>query len=257
MVQRFQLGTAQHHRGVDPHCIRPQSGEFPGGFHGPLGAVPVEAQHHLKAQLQPSFPDEPGGIPHRLGIVAPPVHLQDPVVHALGPQLHSGDPIAFQHREDVPVDGVRPGGKADTPKALRPHKGKCRLQQLPLVSRVDGGETAAKKGNFRLPGSLPQLPESLFTGRLHLLGGGGRHGPGNFPLVAEAALVWASQMGDKDGYIGVFPHHCPINSKASLAAICSASFLLLPTPWPMTLELRRTSTSNRLLWSGPDSSTST
>ena len=44
----------------------------------------------------------------------------------------------------------------------------------------------------------------------------------------------------------------PIFSKAFFAAICSASFLLLPMPSANTLELSSSSMVNRLSWSGPD-----
>ena len=40
---------------------------------------------------------------------------------------------------------------------------------------------------------------------------------------------------------------------AARAADCSARFLLLPVPLPQGLPLSRTSTSNFLSWSGPDS----
>ena len=95
--------------------------------------------------------------------------------------------------------------------------------------------------------SLAELP--------NLLTGWGLLCPRNVMLVTEAALIGASQMRHKDGKIGV--PHLPISFKASFAAACSALFLLPPTPVPITLLLRCTSTTNRLLWSGPDSSTST
>ena len=46
-------------------------------------------------------------------------------------------------------------------------------------------------------------------------------------------------------------------SRATRAASCSARFLLLPTPLPITWSLRLTSTRNSLSWSGPDCPTST
>ena len=45
--------------------------------------------------------------------------------------------------------------------------------------------------------------------------------------------------------------HAGILDSASLAAACSASFLLWPSPCPMGWSLRRTSKQNFLLWSGP------
>ena len=38
---------------------------------------------------------------------------------------------------------------------------------------------------------------------------------------------------------------------AALAAICSASFLLCPSPEPTGYPFRSTSTKKRLAWSGP------
>ena len=74
-------------------------------------------------------------------------------------------------------------------------------------------------------------------------------------LVAKAALMRAALVRHKQRYARML--QSPISSKASFAASCSAFFLLVPTPLPMTFELRCTSTSNLLLWSGPDSLTST
>ena len=63
----------------------------------------------------------------------------------------------------------------------------------------------------------------------------------------------------KGGSVAVFSatdpffYSSPISSSAFLAAICSASFLLRPSPVANTLELSSNSIWKRLSWSGPES----
>lgn len=134
-----------------------------------------------------------------------------------------------------------------------------RYTALPPLKRhhiisVNRGKRAAEKRYFR---GFPCYTAVFgnITSRCHILRCQRLYTARYCFLIAEAALMRAARMRHKKSHVYVF--QIPISSNASFAAACSAFFLLLPTPAPITLLFKCTSTLKCLSWSGPLSLTRT
>lgn len=75
----------------------------------------------------------------------------------------------------------------------------------------------------------------------HFFGGGSGSLTRGALLLAEEATVGTSGMGDEKG-VDPHPNYSSSPASASLAASCSAFFLVLPRPRPMAVPSNRTST---------------
>ena len=176
----------------------------------------------------------------------------DDVVHGLGPQLHGGHAIAFQHFQLVRVHRVGPGGQADGGQGPAGQKGRGGLKQLPLQSGAHRRETASVKGKFQT--GLTRRPH-LFQRGSHLGPGCGQGAAGDALLVTEDAFVRAAPVRHEDGDDPRSRHQCSSRARAARAAACSASFLLFPSPLAVAPSWSSTLAVKVLSWSGPDWST--
>ena len=93
-------------------------------------------------------------------------------------------------------------------------------------------------------------PRGRFGSPVFSICTGGVNPPGIKMFAPRSCLAAARSRSQKrrsgsGGYLA-FSFSIP-----ALAAICSASFLLRPFPWPMGWPLRSTSTEKILAWSGP------
>src|SRR5699024_3452267 len=147
------------------------------------------------------------------------------------------------------------GGNADASEKTFVYIWFCRSQKRQHVIPFDCGKAPAEKRDFR----RSRIGFSAFYGNFasaaHIVRRGRFLRAGNGPLIAETALLFTAEMRHKQRDVDML--QIPISSSASLAAFCSAFFLLPPTPRPMTLLFKCTSTVKHLSWSGPVSETST
>ena len=254
-VEIFQFGAPDGDGRIDAHRFRREGRNLPHGVPVVLDGAFIKAGHHLQPQLKAGLSDSIHRLDNVLRGVAAAVCPQHPVAHALHAELDGGNAVLLQKAQDFPVHRIRPGGDTDACKAAFSQKGLRGFEQRNHIPPLDGGEAAAEEGELGVPQLACAQAYRLLTGCPHCLRSGGCLLAGDAALIAEAALMRAADVRDKDRDVGV-SHYLPISSSASLAAICSAFFLLLPSPLPMTLELSITSTRKRLSWSGPFSPTS-
>ena len=137
---------------------------------------------------------------------------------------------------------IRASRKTDPGKAVTLYVSGGSLQKGTLQSRRNRSKATAKKSNFRLLWNTGGSSKS--TGFLYLFWCRRKGSTAYRMLITKAAPVRAAQMGHKQADVAMV--HSPISSNASLAAICSASFLLCPCPLPITLLFIWTSTQNFL-----------
>ena len=145
------------------------------------------------------------------GGMAPPGEAQDPVVHALGPQLHRLHPIGSQHPELILRHGVGPGGDPEGAEEAFLPVGLRRLQQSALRLLRHSGEAAPVKGQLRplrLSPRLLQRPD-------HVLRPGRTKAARNRALIAENAVIRTAQMGDENGDDAVLRRHAFFSRKRS------------------------------------------
>lgn len=189
--------------------------------------------------------------------MAAQVLIEHPVVHALRAELDRGHPVPPQQAERFPVHRVGPGGNADAPERAA-HKGGGSLEQLehvvpagglvklppkkaisasvsaPASARADSAQSAATD----FPVGASRTPEMLFwLQKLHCLGQ---------PAWGTKIARFACLTGTRPS--AAAPRGRPPARRSSCCRL---------RPLPITLLLRCTSTTKDLLWSGPDSSTST
>ena len=183
-----------------------------------------------------------------------PREAQHRVVHGLSAELHGLHAVEAQALKHRIVYGIGPGGEADRVDLAQVQGLLCRSEQRLLLLRGDGGEAAPIKRQLPLS-SLGEKGGCLRYAVFHVLRCRRPLCAGDAALVAEDAGVGTAQMRHKHRQDVGTGAHSRTFSSALQAAICSASFLVLPLPRPETSPLMSTSKVKVLSWSGPLSST--
>ena len=159
---------------------------------------------------------------------------------------------ALQHST---VYGVRPRGKADGVDIAAVEMRLCRGEKRRLLMYGDGGEAAPVKRQLPLCPRAGQGGCVLYR-FVNIPRRGGNGAAGYSALIAEHTVVRAAQMRHEHGDYTFTRAHSPSASSAPRAAICSASFFVLPLPSPAATPFIYTRKVKTLLWSGPRSSES-
>ena len=243
-IPLIQLGVRQDDHRIDAHAVRMQRRDAPRRLAFGLPRASRQSDHRLQNQRHSRLFDQCGCPPCVLCRVSAPRRQQNRFVHRLRAQFHRRHMMAPQPLENLRCYRIRPGRNAHIRQPSRADQFIRHRQQFLLLCLGNRGKTPTVKRRLR-PAPRRQTGESLLqqfprAHRRHRLGL-----PCNRVLIAEHTAAGTARVRNKHRQNGCHQSF-PISSSAERAAICSASFLLLPMPSAKILLLSRTCTVNRL-----------
>ena len=198
----IEIRLVQNDGGIQARQLRPQASGFPCGMEALLHRIAGQSDHQLNPQLEAIVLNLRNGIIDLLHRVTSAALAEYILVEGLHAQLDGIHGVFFQVIQNLRGDVVRPGGQVNLLNGTILFVLPRHFQIGPLFFQWNPCKTSAVECGFHHRNIL-QCGEPGADGGSHVLRADCRRACGDFPLVAEDAVVGTSFVWDKNRNNGV------------------------------------------------------